>query len=189
MKQFILLICLIGLFGFAPGPEKDECSKVFVKVKKSKRNSELFKDTAFLQTKLCNLYHDNKRDLLLSFVRNDSTLELQVMSRHKPDEGFKRKIVLGQDIRIGLIFSDKSNFIIQFQGSEQAMKNYTNWTVNQIPLSDELLLKLMSTDIASIEILNPFSTANQTKVLSKDLSKRQKAGIKRFAHCFRDKTQ
>lgn len=186
MKKLLFILLIIPIFCFA---QKDPCEKLFFKEKKSGKKSSVFAESKKLKTKYAKFYSNGNRMVAISFINDTEGNKLEFLSQLIGVAGdpVKREIILGQNIRIALIFADGSNEIIEFNSSHQKLDN-SNALINsnEIKLTDELLDKLCKTKIVSTELQNPFDQINESKVKSKDVPSSLQKRIIQIANCFKN---
>jgi len=197
-NNILLIISLVALANLKFSnsfSQKDDCEKYFMKEKHSSKESDVFKNT-LIKTKSCFLYTHMQRQVLISFIKDGDRKRLCFNSWFSGSGNITNKIILGQNIRIALVFDNGTNEIINFDSNEQSSKN-TNYsggisggqdnTFNYIELSDSLLNRLIKENVIKIEMQNPFGSLNESKVISEDLGKKQTEALKQIANCFYNK--
>lgn len=189
--KFIVSISFLLFISFTALSQNYKCKKVFFKQKKASKESTVFNEGEYksVKTKYCSIYSNGNRTLSISFKNDAQGMKLHFLSLllKTGGLGLKREIILGQNIRIALIFEDGTNQVIQFESSEQESTfnkagNMAN--ENQITLSEELLNKLKSKKIVRFEIQNPFNQLNETSIKSGEVKSKIQEKVIQFANCF-----
>ncbi len=184
MKNLVFILLIVSNISLA---QNKDCDKSFFK-NKTKKKSSVFNNDLLIKTKYCTFVSNGNRSLSLSFIKDGDDLKLQLYTLQVTAGTSKRAYVLGQNIRIGLIFEDGTNEIIKFDGSPQRGSldhKVTNASQNEITLSEKLLDKFSSIKLVGCEIQNPFNTVNTSKVRSYDVKSKIQNKIINFSNCFK----
>lgn len=183
MKKIIFIFILILYSIIAFSQTKDECDKYFTKQKKS----TIFNDTSNIKTTYCYFYYHVSKEVGFSFIKDDNKLKLEFVSicAGNGHQGFSKRIVLGENIKIGFLFEDSTKTIITFKNTEQVSS--VTQSYNYIDLTKDLLNKFMSKKILMFEIQNPFISLNDSNIKAEELSEKTAKNIMEVANCFNNK--
>lgn len=188
MKISIILTLLF--ISYNTIAQDSDCNKIFFKEKKSSKKSTAFSGNNSLKTKYCTIYSDGKRQLLISFLKNETENSLVINNWYYGSDGLKRRFVIGKNIKIAFVFEDSSIDIIEFETNEQESSESTSTlrkSFNYYSLSEEFLKKLKEKKIVKVELKNPLGSSNESDVKDSSISSKQGDKIKRYASCFSSK--
>jgi hypothetical protein len=180
VKTLLLFLFVSSNLIFA---QKDKCDKCFIK-EKSKNKSSVFSDTTNLvQTKYLPFFLDGKRNVYLQF--KSYSKNKYIFFRHSTyDISFKRPFVLGEEIKLGLLFKSGKNYIITFDENESSWVVGNTFKSTNQKLIDEDLSKLFESDLLiKVEVLNPFNNSLNT-VKTADLKENWSNLIQTYYNCF-----